>query len=310
MDINKLKTFLAISNYGSFKEAAEHLFLSPRAVSKQMNQIESELNIRLFNRKKNSTSLNPAGKDFVITAQEIVNTYNNALTKIQTRRTAKGFILKSGISSPTQSTIWQTALTNFLEKNPLTQIELEQGSGPKLISLTHNLQLDFCITPYYRTKSDTFPFSDIERIDLYEGEFYIGISKMNSHSNQKTISFDDVQDLNVLYYTPYGSAFLKQIFLEKFAGLLHKNQIQPISTLEQRNLMVATNRGIGLFPNVLEDEQELQNPLMNFLPIEDKCNKYYATSLWYSKRNSNPALRTLVKEIKSAKDANTNHDQR
>lgn len=299
MDINKLKTFLAIANFGSFKEAAEHLFLSPRAVSKQMNQIESELNVKLFNRKKNSTSLTPTGKDFVITAQEIVNTYNNALTKIQTQKATKGFLLKSGISSPTQSTIWQTALTNFLEKNPLTQIELEQGSGPKLVSLIHNLQLDFCITPYYRTKSDDFPFSDIKRINLYEGEFYIGISKMNPHSKQKSIKFKDVQDLDVLYYTPYGSAFLKRVFLEKFDGLLRKNQIQPISTLEQRNLMVATNRGIGLFPSVLEDEQELQNPLMNFLPIEDKCNKYYATSLWYSRRNSNPALKALIKEIKS-----------
>ena len=62
MDINKLKTFLTVAKSGSFKSAAEKLFLSPRAVSKQMDQIENELGVSLFNRNKNSTKLNTTGK--------------------------------------------------------------------------------------------------------------------------------------------------------------------------------------------------------------------------------------------------------
>ena len=39
-----LDTFIAVSNYGSFTKAAEHLYISPTAVMKQMNALESHLN--------------------------------------------------------------------------------------------------------------------------------------------------------------------------------------------------------------------------------------------------------------------------
>ncbi|BEJ52709.1 LysR family transcriptional regulator [Lentilactobacillus buchneri] len=51
MEIAKLTTFLKVVEYGSFKAAADKLYLSPRAVSKQINQIEAEIGIKLFSRE-------------------------------------------------------------------------------------------------------------------------------------------------------------------------------------------------------------------------------------------------------------------
>ncbi|WP_158178819.1 LysR family transcriptional regulator, partial [Lactiplantibacillus plantarum] len=83
MEINRLKTFLVIAKNGSFKAAAELLFLSPRAVSKQMDQLENELGVKLFIRRHNNTDLTPTGTKFVIAAEDIVNTYNDELIRIQ-----------------------------------------------------------------------------------------------------------------------------------------------------------------------------------------------------------------------------------
>lgn len=85
MDIDKLETFLIVAKYGSFRAAAQKEFLSPRAVSKQMNQIEAELGVKLFERKKNRTNLTPYGNDFIVTAQDIVNSYKTAITKLKTK---------------------------------------------------------------------------------------------------------------------------------------------------------------------------------------------------------------------------------
>ncbi|MFR0771425.1 MAG: hypothetical protein ACLSH6_04840, partial [Limosilactobacillus pontis] len=82
--------------------------------------------------------------------------------------------------------------------------------------------------------------------------------------------------------------------LKKFAGLLREEQVELITTLEQRNLMVAVNKGFGLFPSVLVDEEELQNPLINFLPIRDDCNDFYSSAFWYNRQNTNPVLKKLV----------------
>ena len=43
-----LDTFIAVSDYGSFTKAAEHLYISPTAVMKQMNTLESHLNLKLI----------------------------------------------------------------------------------------------------------------------------------------------------------------------------------------------------------------------------------------------------------------------
>lgn len=301
MDINKLETFLAVANYGSFKEAAEHLFLSPRAVSKQMNQVESELNVKLFHRQNNRTSLTTFGKAFTVTAQDIVNTYNNALTRIKVQDEANIKKLRAGISSLIQATIWQTSLTDFLEKNKQINIEIEEESGQRLLSLINKELLDFCVCPYYEIQIDNENFPNIQKIDLFRGELYIGISKLNPLSDQKSISLLQLSNMKALYYTPFGSSSLKKTFLKKFKGLIKENQIQPISTLEERNLLVAINKGFGFYPSITVDEEELQNPLINFLPIRNNCNKTYASSLWYNKNNTNPILRKLIKHLKHSK---------
>ena len=57
-----LDTFIAVCDYGSFTKAAEHLYISPTAVMKQMNALESHLNLKLIERSPSGIRLTPAGK--------------------------------------------------------------------------------------------------------------------------------------------------------------------------------------------------------------------------------------------------------
>ena len=57
-----LDTFIAVVDYGSFTKAAEHLFISPTAVMKQMNSLENHLDLKLIERKPSGVRLTPAGK--------------------------------------------------------------------------------------------------------------------------------------------------------------------------------------------------------------------------------------------------------
>ena len=295
MDINKLKTFLSVAKYGSFKVAAEHLFLSPRAVSKQMNQIEAELGIKLFDRKNNRTSLTAEGKEFTITANDIVNTYNNALTKIKTSLPLENSgTLKFGFSSSHQATILQSILGDFLIGHPRIHYEIEEESGRRLISLIKEGALDFIVTPYYQLTNLQQLEKSLTKIDLFTGELVIGISKCNPLSFQKEISFRDLEDLKGLYYSPFGSNYLKKAFLDKFPNYLSERQLYSVSTMEQRNMLVATNQGFGLYPSNVIDKTELENPMISFHQISDDCNKFYSSSLWYSKHNKNPLLKKLV----------------
>lgn len=57
-----LDTFISVADYGSFTKAAEHLYISPTAVMKQMNTLESHLKLKLIERTPSGVHLTPAGK--------------------------------------------------------------------------------------------------------------------------------------------------------------------------------------------------------------------------------------------------------
>ncbi len=57
-----LKYFLEVSQCGSVRLAASHLFISSSAVNRQILKIESELGTRLFDRTSSGMRLTSAGK--------------------------------------------------------------------------------------------------------------------------------------------------------------------------------------------------------------------------------------------------------
>lgn len=56
-----LDTFIAVADCGSLTKAAEHLYISPTAVMKQMNALESHLDLKLIERTPSGIQLTGAG---------------------------------------------------------------------------------------------------------------------------------------------------------------------------------------------------------------------------------------------------------
>ena len=56
-----LDTFIAVADCGSLTKAAEHLYISPTAVMKQMNALESHLDLKLIERTPSGIQLTAAG---------------------------------------------------------------------------------------------------------------------------------------------------------------------------------------------------------------------------------------------------------
>ncbi|KPN70734.1 LysR family transcriptional regulator [Neisseria sp. 83E34] len=72
MDINHLKSFVAVAYHCNLTQAAERLFLSQPAVSAQIKAIETYLGTPLFNRTSNGMSLTRAGEIFLPEAESLL----------------------------------------------------------------------------------------------------------------------------------------------------------------------------------------------------------------------------------------------
>lgn len=58
----QIETFIKVADAGSFNKAAEELYITPTAVIKQINLLESSLDLVLFERTHRGLILTNAGK--------------------------------------------------------------------------------------------------------------------------------------------------------------------------------------------------------------------------------------------------------
>lgn len=76
MELSQLEQFIAVAETQNMTRASEILFLSQPNISRTINNLESELNIKLFDRVKGKLILNENGKWVYKKAQNIINEVN------------------------------------------------------------------------------------------------------------------------------------------------------------------------------------------------------------------------------------------
>ncbi len=78
MDLALIKTFLEVSETGSFVAASERLFVTQSAVSLRVQRLEELLGHPLFSRSKAGVEITPSGREFVTYAKSLLRTWEQA----------------------------------------------------------------------------------------------------------------------------------------------------------------------------------------------------------------------------------------
>ena len=77
----KLETFIKVAECGSFTKAAEDLYITPTAVMKQINALEKDLSVTLFNRSNHGLRITKSGEAFLQDARYILEYISRAEQK-------------------------------------------------------------------------------------------------------------------------------------------------------------------------------------------------------------------------------------
>ncbi|GGE28267.1 LysR family transcriptional regulator [Streptococcus himalayensis] len=76
MNIQQLRYVVAIANSGTFREAAEKMYVSQPSLSISVRDLEKELGFQIFNRTSSGTVLTRRGMEFYEKAQELVKKFD------------------------------------------------------------------------------------------------------------------------------------------------------------------------------------------------------------------------------------------
>jgi len=188
MTITQLQYVLAVAEHKNFTLAAEKCFVTQPTLSMQIQKIEEELNILIFDRTKKPIQLTSIGQKIVEQAKNIVNEAGKIKDIVEYQKGFIGGEFRIGIIPTIMPTLLPMFLNNFIKKYPKIKLIIEELNTNEIIARLKNGNLDAAIaaTPLEDEK--------IKEIVLYYEPFVAYIPENNSIAKKNEI---EVSDLNI-----------------------------------------------------------------------------------------------------------------
>ena len=101
----QLETFLKVADAGSFNKAAEQSFITPTAVIKQINLLEADLGVQLFERTHRGLKLTKAGKSLYRDSKYIIQYCRDSVVRAQNAMQEDEQIIRIGTSPMTPAQV-------------------------------------------------------------------------------------------------------------------------------------------------------------------------------------------------------------
>ncbi len=141
MELRNLRTFLRVADLTSFSRAAEELHYTQSAVTIQIQQLENELGVKLFERIGRSIALTRHGDAFLDHAREVVQAADAALAFLKEPDSPKG-PLRIGTVESLASAILPDVLEELHSACPLVETVVRTSSIDKLVEMLKRNEMD------------------------------------------------------------------------------------------------------------------------------------------------------------------------
>ena len=160
MELRLLTTFLKVAQLQSFSKAAESLGYSQSAVTVQVQQLENELGVRLFDRIGKTVSITHYGQEFIPYARDVVSAAARAVSFTVQERDLTG-TLRIGTIESIMTASFGEILPLYHEHCPHVNTQLVEGDTKTLSDMLMHNEVDLIYT------LDDMGY-DAQRIKLFE----------------------------------------------------------------------------------------------------------------------------------------------
>lgn len=145
MELRQVRYFVAVARRKHFRQAAEELQLAQPALSQQIQQLERELGVTLFERTSRRVHLTSAGEAFFLRAERILAEVERARVEMQEfAGLGRGRVLIGALQSLGVFR-FPALLARFHARYPGIEIVLREEANEKLLELLGTGQLDLSL---------------------------------------------------------------------------------------------------------------------------------------------------------------------
>ena len=238
MDWDKLKIFHAVAEAGSFTNATVNLNLSQSAISRQIQSLEDDLKVKLFERHARGLTLTENGEYVYKTAHEVISKLKEVETSLGDQKDKpSGKITITTVRS--FGTHWLTPrIQEFMKLNP--EIEVELIFDDKELDLSTR-QADIGI---FMRRPKKLNYIQRKLIDI-NYHIYGSNKYLENYGMPKTLN-----DLSKHKFISFGKGAPSPVYNPDWAlkvGMKDNTKRKPIMKVNSvMGLLLAVESGVGL----------------------------------------------------------------
>lgn len=281
MEFRHLKYLLAVGKELHFAKAAEKLFITQPALSKQIMQLEDELGTKLLNRTKRSVSLTPAGKYLMDEADYIINHLNRVVDATKRKGEGEAGEIRVGFVGSAMQSIIPELLEQMSKIHPNIHASLDELDNKDQLDAIARDKLDI---GFVRLESVHKGFE--QRVVL-EDSFSLVVSNKHAVQPQNFKSLDQFKDEQfILFSNDYSQEYydnIMSIFTDHgFEPKVSHRSVQANSIFR----LVERQLGVAIVPTALQGGLDLG---LSFIPLNHLPQRTKLIAIW-SADNRNEAL--------------------
>lgn len=288
IEIRHLKYFLAVAEELHFRKAADRLFISQPGLSRQIKQLEDDLNVTLFERDNRNVTLTKAGEYL----QKEVGINLKVLDTIlkNTKRIHEGIDgnLNFGYVGSAMLNIIPDLLVQIRNEYPKIHFNLKEMDNQKQLDNLQTQEIDIGFVRLERAPND------LNILPILEDTFSLVLPK--SHPLNST-NFKDLSQLKeepfIMFdasYSPNYHQKIMQIFDHYGFTPIVSHRTVHASSIYQ---LVEHNFGISIVPSSLQIGSTNK---VKFIELKSIPQRTILSAVW-SKTNRNPILTKALQFI-------------
>lgn len=239
MTITQLYYVLAVAEHQNFTKAAEKCFVTQPTLSMQIQKLEDELDILIFDRSKKPIELTDVGRKIVTQAKNIVNESYRIQDIVDQQKGFIGGEFKLGIIPTVMPTLLPMFLKTFIKKYPKIKLKIEELTTEEIINRINEGHLDAAIaaTPLQN--------DNIKERVLYFEPFVAYIPKGHKLHTKGDIKVDDlvIEDMLLL---EDGHCFRDGVINLCKAFKNHEDDAFQLESGSIETLIKLSNEGLGM----------------------------------------------------------------
>ena len=271
MQLQHLRTLVRVVDAGGLTRAAEQLGLTQPAVTKQLNQLERELAVKLLRRQGRGVRLTPAGEVLYHYARRLIHLAEQAEDAVHALYEPGHGEVRLGAVSTVGLTALPTVLARFSARYPLVKVRVQMAEIQENVDrlLQGDLELALVTVPVAHPQIVSLP--------LYPDPVVLVASPETAARLRLPLPPDVVSSLDQISYQAPSR------FRSFVDGMLEQHGILPrvimeFNSHEAIRAMVELGLGVAFMPRSVV-RADLEAGRLAVLPVEGLAPMVRVTSL-------------------------------